>query len=84
MYRTVGSQFIVETQQDYLKDVGKGLLAEEINEYASSQPDLVIRRESSKEPLMIAMFHLDIPSIEENITAMVAKLKLRDDSGVPV
>ena len=84
VYRTVGSQFIVETQRDNLKDVGEGLLAEKKYEYASSQPDLVIRRESSKEPLMIAMLHLDIPSIEENITAMVAELKLRDDSGVPV
>jgi len=58
---TIGDTFIVETQQQNLKDIGIGILGEEINEYAASLPDLVIRRDGSKEPLMVAVVSLDIP-----------------------
>ena len=43
------SDFIVESQKENLRDVGRNIYEEEINEYALSKADLVIRRNIVKE-----------------------------------
>ena len=72
------NDFIIESQEDNLKDIGKGISPEEINEYATSRADLIIRRDGVKDPLILALLSLDIPQIEEPPTGLVAELKVRN------
>ena len=65
LHKRVGNDFIIESQEDNLKDIGKGISPEEINEYATSRADLIIRRDGVKDPLILALLSLDIPQIEE-------------------
>ena len=41
VYKTIGCTYVVETQEENLKDVGMNIAAEEVNEYAKSRADLV-------------------------------------------
>ena len=75
LHKRVGNDFIIESQ-DNLKDIGKGISPEEINEYATSRADLIIRRDGVKDPLILTLLSLDIPQIEEPPTGLVAELKV--------
>ena len=70
MLKTVGggggSVFIVESQNDNLKDVSMEISPEEVNEYATSCADLVMRKDGGKQveqPVKLAVVSLD--NVEE-------------------
>ena len=72
--------FIVKSQEDNLKDLeyGRGILAEEVNEYAASCTDLVIRRGKGKVANMeCCLVSVDVHSVD--CVGMVAELKINDN-----
>lgn len=60
-----------------------GIVAEEVNEYATSLADLVIRRDEGNLPVALAVVSLDIPKVEETLTGTVAELKLDNAGNLP-
>lgn len=86
-FATLSRDFVVESQKENLRDVGEQMYPEEINEYALSKADLVIRRENSKEDIMsccmVSLVKDDICSIDK-VQGMVAELKLHDGSNKPI
>ena len=81
--KTLGNKFIVESQQHNLRDLGMGIKPEELNEYAASKADLVVRRVKEKvTSLDCCIVSVDVPSLK--CLGMVAELKISDTSNIPV
>ena len=47
IFATLDKTYIVETQEENLRELGPELVPTEINEYAASKADLMIRKEKS-------------------------------------
>ena len=81
--KALGNEFIVESQQDNLRDLGHGILAEEVNEYAASRADLVIRRDKGKATnAECCLVSVDVHSVD--CVGMVAELKMDDNTNLPI
>jgi len=84
VFKTLDNSFIVETQEENLREVGKGFIADHINEYAMSKADLVIRKAEllpldDNPPKCCVIFVNDIPALEV-VSGMVAELKIDDET----
>ena len=87
IHKTLDESFIVESQDQNLRDVCFDIAAEEVNEYA----DLVIRicRPGDKnggggQPVTLAVMSVEIPKVKETSTGMVAEMKLDSTGNVAI
>lgn len=76
-----------------MQDVGNNIRSDELNEYATSRADLVIRREKCNEEEMSCCFvslNDDVPDVTNDIPCidgvcgLVTELKLSDESNHPI
>jgi len=82
-FKTLDKSFVVQKQTCNLIDLGSKFNATEINEYATSKADLVIKKDRSHVKEMVCcMVFSAVPSC--NFSAMVAELKLDNTTIYPV
>ena len=84
IHRTLGRNFIVESQDQYLRDIGCDIKTEEVIEYATSHADLMIRKEGGGQPVVLAVVSVEIPKIKDTLTGMVEEMKLDKLSNVAI
>lgn len=81
---TLGNLYLVESQRANLCDLGLGIKAEELNEYAASKADLVVRRVKENETYLdCCIVSIDVPPLTDCI-GMVAEMKIDDSSNTPI
>ena len=93
IFTTLDKSYIVETQVENLKELGPNLNPAEINEYATSKADLVIKKGKpvSSDRLKCAYVSVDdhhcganCVSTVPSVSGMVAELKIDDETTGPV
>ena len=93
IFTTLDKSYIAETQVENLKELGPNLNPAEINEYATSKADLVIRKGKpvSSDRLKCAYVSVDdhhcganCVSTVPSVSRMVAELKIDDETTGPV
>lgn len=86
VFITLDKRYIVETQEDNLKELGLNLVPEEMNEYAMSKADLVIRRDKLilDDDLKCMMVFVDGIAGVDCVSGMVTELKVDDQTSAPV
>ena len=80
--KTLGNTFIVESEEQNLRDLGMGMKFEDVNEYAASKADLVVRKVNNMIKNNVECCVVSVESVD--CLGMVAELKIDDDSNLPV
>ena len=82
IFGTLDKSYVVEMQECNLKDVGLRFTESEINEYATSRADLVIKKDqvATGDQKCCVIFTIQ----QTDITAMVAELKVDDSTTFPL
>ena len=84
--KALPDEYIVISRKENIENIGKVILPEEINEYACSKADLVIRKDKLVstdivECCMVSIIE-DVPAVDV-ITGLVGELKIDDDTDYP-
>ncbi len=84
--KVLPDEYIVVPRKENIKNLGKGILPEEVNEYAKSKSDLVIRKDQLVPPgvmrCCVVSVVKDVPTVEV-IKGLVSEIKLTDEGDYP-